>query len=475
MLEISDNSNRMIDGMHFKKIVLKATFLPLLLSMIICFLFVQQFYKVIEVNNSVRETDQLLALTSEALKLIVDTETGLRGYLLTGDSSFLDPWNTSLPKITPILIELNTFVKDTPKEALELKKISLLYKDWHIKAKFDLEKRSDHNPDIGEYKILSRKLSMDQIRLHLDSMIKRQQFARNVKWRESELTARNSLINIIVLGVILGAILAIISFSQFKQLANSYNQVLNSLKFTTDHLEETVAARTTDLAATNKELEAFSYSVSHDLRSPLRGIDGFSQILMDEYADKLDGEALKYLKFIRSGVQRMGLLIDDLINLSRLTRAEFKPEKVDISLLAREVMRELKTENKINSNKKIEFKNFDSQIITGDPGLLRVALTNLLSNAWKYSTPKEVVKIELGKLNRDGKDVFFIKDNGVGFDMKFYDKLFQPFQRLHANEEFVGTGIGLATVSRIIRRHGGTIWAESEPGVGSTFFFTLST
>lgn len=475
MLEKPDNPNRIIDTQHFKKIILKAIFLPILLSMIICFLFVLQFNKVIEENNSVRSSDKVLSLTTETLKNIIDSETGLRGYLLTGDNTFLDPWNKSVTKISPMLLELTALVKNRPQENYELDIISKLFLEWQEKGLFDVENRKKQNLKIEEYTIVSRKALMDQIRQRLDSMIKREQSIRDIKWIESEKIARNSLINIIILGIILGAILAFLSYSQLKQLSNSYNQVLNSLKFTTDHLEETVAARTTDLAATNKELEAFSYSVSHDLRSPLRGIDGFSQILMDEYGNKLDGEALKYLKFIRSGVQRMGLLIDDLINLSRLTRAEFKPQEVDISLLAREVMRELKAENKIDSSKKIEFKNFDSQIITGDPGLLRVALTNLLSNAWKYSTPKEVVKIELGKINKEGKDVFFIKDNGVGFDMKFYEKLFQPFQRLHPNDEFVGTGIGLATVSRIIRRHGGSIWAQSEPGVGSTFFFTLST
>jgi signal transduction histidine kinase len=220
----------------------------------------------------------------------------------------------------------------------------------------------------------------------------------------------------------------------------------------------------------NRELDAFSYSVSHDLRSPLRGIDGFSRALLEDYQDKLDAQGRDYLYRIRNATTRMERLIDDLLNLSRLARFEMKRERVDLSALAHTLADRLRGDH---PGRAAAFVIADGLVAEGDAHLLSIALENLLGNAWKFSekTPRTV--IEFGAIRRDGKTTFFVKDNGAGLDMTFADKLFQPFQRLHSEAEFAGTGIGLATVRRIISRHGGEVRIEGEPGKGATVFFTL--
>ncbi|MCI0847819.1 MAG: histidine kinase, partial [Chloroflexi bacterium] len=228
--------------------------------------------------------------------------------------------------------------------------------------------------------------------------------------------------------------------------------------------------RTAELDATNQELEAFSYSVSHDLRAPLRGIDGFSQALMNEYSDVLDEQAQHYLERVRTGSERMGQLIDDLLALSQVTRGEMRRENVDLSDLARTIVTGLQERD---PQRQVEFVIQDGVVLNGDTRLLRVALENLLGNAWKYTGKHDQARIEFGLTEDDGKRTCFIRDDGSGFDMAYADRLFGAFQRLHDASEFEGSGIGLATVQRIINRHGGRIWAESAVDEGATFFFTL--
>ncbi|PKN69928.1 MAG: hypothetical protein CVU54_07810 [Deltaproteobacteria bacterium HGW-Deltaproteobacteria-12] len=224
------------------------------------------------------------------------------------------------------------------------------------------------------------------------------------------------------------------------------------------------------LTAANRELEAFSYSVSHDLRAPLRGMDGFSQALLEDYGDKLDATGKNYLERIRTGTQRMGLLIDDMLKLSRVNRSEFTRESVDLSKMLQSIFLAVRQNSKARN---VQVNIQENVIIDGDRHLLEIALTNLLDNAWKFTGKTQNARIEFGTKFMDGKPVMFIRDNGVGFDMAYTDKLFGAFQRLHSTTEFPGTGIGLATVQRVIHRHGGRIWAESELGKGAVFYFTL--
>jgi signal transduction histidine kinase len=261
-------------------------------------------------------------------------------------------------------------------------------------------------------------------------------------------------------------------------LTHTFNEMLEEieardgkLKAVHDELERRVEERTSELATANKELESFSYSVSHDLRAPLRSIDGFSLALAEDYGGTLDATAKGSIQRVRAATQRMGMLIDDLLNLSRLSRLEMQCDDVDLSRMARAISVELA---RSDEKRKVEWAIRDGLRATGDPRLLRVALDNLLGNAWKYTSRHETARIEFAAEQQGGSSIFFVKDDGAGFDPAYSDKLFGAFQRLHAMAEFTGTGVGLATVERIVRRHGGSVWAQGAVEKGATFYFTLS-
>jgi len=245
----------------------------------------------------------------------------------------------------------------------------------------------------------------------------------------------------------------------------------NLLRSLNDELERNVAQRTQQLETTNKELESFSYSVSHDLRAPLRAIDGFSQALLEDYADILDEAGRKHLHRVREASQRMGELIDDLLNLSRVTRKELRLETVNLGEMAENIAAELQ---RSHPERQVAFASAEGLQANVDRGLMRVVLENLIGNAWKFSGKRADAKIEFGLVKDNGKSAYYLRDNGAGFDMAYADKLFGAFQRLHGQKEFSGTGIGLATVQRIIHRHGGSVWAEGKVNEGATFYFTLS-
>ena len=235
--------------------------------------------------------------------------------------------------------------------------------------------------------------------------------------------------------------------------------------------EERVRQRTVQLQAAVSELEAFSYSVSHDLRAPLRSIAGFSQALIEDAGDSLSADARDDISRIVAAAQRMDHLINDLLTLSMVSRTAMTRDTVDISGLAQKIVSELAD---VSPTRAVSVNIAPNMIAHGDPRLVRVALENLLTNAWKFTSRREQASIEVGQAPGDGPaPVFFVRDNGVGFDPAFADKLFGPFQRLHDAAEFPGTGIGLATVRRIVLRHGGRVWAESRPGQGACFYFTL--
>lgn len=238
-----------------------------------------------------------------------------------------------------------------------------------------------------------------------------------------------------------------------------------------DSLELRVEQRTRELAAINQELEAFSYSVSHDLRAPLRSIDGFSQALVEDYASTLDDTAIGYLHRIRSNAQHMGKLIEALLKLSRLTRDEMAIEAVDLSAIAAEIVTRLQESA---PDRHVTFSVQNGLAITADERMMRVVMENLLNNAWKYTGKRVDASIEFGLADVPGRGAsFYVRDNGAGFDMNQADKLFRPFKRLHAEREFSGDGIGLASVQRVIQRHGGQLWAEAAVDQGAAFFFTL--
>jgi PAS domain S-box-containing protein len=257
--------------------------------------------------------------------------------------------------------------------------------------------------------------------------------------------------------------------------------VLSAIRDTTEQkqVEEKIRKLNTELEhsnagllAVNKELEGFSYSVAHDLRAPLRAIDGFSLAVIEDCADRLRPQDKAYLDRVRAAAARMGQLIDDMLNLARTARCELIRSRVDLSSMAREIADQFR---KAESERRVTFSISADLAVDADPTLLRAALENLLGNAWKFTSKRSEARIEVGSTAESGQLVFFVRDNGAGFDMKYADKLFGIFQRLHDVSEFPGTGVGLATVQRIVHRHGGRIWADSVSGHGATFYFTLGT
>ena len=235
-------------------------------------------------------------------------------------------------------------------------------------------------------------------------------------------------------------------------------------------LAETKAALAEELAQKNKELEAFSYSVSHDLRAPLRSIDGFSSALLEDYGGKLDEKGQEYLRRVRGATRRMGELIDDLLQLSKVGRAELQRRQVDLSAIAWGVVADLR---RAAPHRQVQVAIQDGIVANADQRLLQVVLENLLGNAWKFTANIAEARIELGTAQQENVISYFVRDNGAGFDMSYAQKLFAPFQRLHSEAKFPGTGIGLATVHRIVERHGGRIWGEGIVDQGATFSWTL--
>ncbi len=236
-------------------------------------------------------------------------------------------------------------------------------------------------------------------------------------------------------------------------------------------LEMRVSQRTSDLEASNKELESFAYSVSHDLRAPLRAVNGFAQALEDDFGGVIADDGRGYIKRIKEASRRMGLLIDDLLRLSRVARSSMRREAVDLSAMATRIIEEFRRQE---PGRIVNASIASGLIVEGDAHLLKVGLENLLSNAWKFTAKEQETRLEMAAESRNGEQVFWIRDNGAGFDMRYSDKLFGAFERLHKFDEFEGTGIGLATVKRIVERHGGRVWGEGRPGGGATFYFTLS-
>lgn len=257
------------------------------------------------------------------------------------------------------------------------------------------------------------------------------------------------------------------------RLGRTFNAMAGQVQEAQQRLEARVAERTPRLEAANKELDAFSYSVSHDLRAPLRSIDGVSQALLEDSADTLDAKGKGHLQRVRAAARRMGELIDDLLELSRVGRAEIRRDTVGLSEIGHTIAAELR---KAHPDRHVELDIQEGLVADADRGLAQIVLENLLGNAWKFTANVSPAKIQLGGKQADDNGlgaVYFVRDNGAGFDMTYVDKLFRPFQRLHGHGDFPGTGIGLATVHRIIDRHGGRVWAESTVGAGATVYFTL--
>lgn len=312
---------------------------------------------------------------------------------------------------------------------------------------------------------VDRPMVLDQVRRRLSGEIPRAHYVfRGVRKDQKiiEIEIRSDRIELHGRPAVLGMLIDVTETRRAEQ----------ALRDAQSSLEQRVRDRTAELEAANKELEAFSYSVSHDLRAPLRAIDGFSRILLAEFASAMTEEARDYLESVRANTQQMGRLVDDLLAFSRLGRQSVKQELVKPTHLVRQCLEDLRGEQ---AGQRVDVVLEELPTCRADPSLLRQVWTNLLSNAFKYSRKREVSQIAVGSRTGDspGKRTYFVQDNGVGFDMRYSHKLFGVFQRLHRAEDYQGTGVGLAIVQRIVHRHGGQVWAQAEPDRGATFYFTL--
>ncbi len=435
-------------------------------------------------EHAVEHTWQVIYQVEHIQTSVIAAETGSRGFLLTGDNSYLGPYTEALQTLPADLDLLRRLTADNSVQQAKIEQLSGGIGQRLALLEHGIDLRRSGTASSALLNGGTGRTQMDlvrQITADMEAEERRLLDLRTAGAHSSSVRARSA----VALASTLDLVLLVLAFRHFAQerrqriatelaaekLAISRHQIevnaaeISALNAT---LEERVQLRTAELETTNRELEAFSYSVSHDLRAPLRTIDGFSLALEEDYADAVDEVGRDYIKRVRSGVQRMGQLIDALLQLSRITRAEIVREDFDLSDLARTVAANLRDEN---PGRDLDFRIGDHLTANGDPRLLQVALENLLGNAVKFSSKKVSTLVEFGWDKT--QYAWFVRDNGAGFDMCYSEKLFNAFNRLHGDKDFKGSGIGLATVARVIRRHHGRIWADSNVDHGATFWFTL--
>lgn len=430
-------------------------------------------------------TLDVISRTEALVAQVHSAESAARGYILTGLPSFEQQY---IDAVAAVDQSTQTIQRLTSDNQLQQVRLGMLHS--RIAAKMSalqagIAVRRGHpegtiDPSLLGAVVRDTPDKMDSVQFTIHEM-EAEENRLLAERTAMSLSSRRYVWASFILAFVLDFLLVIAAFEQLMRAARDREQIDTAVQQITllnteltglnTELESRVEQRTRELAISNQELEAFSYSVSHDLRAPLRTIDGFSLALQEDFADKLDDAGRDYITRVRNGVQRMGALIDALLQLSRVTRSETHREQVDLSQLATNVFHETQT---TDPTRQVTWHAQPDVTAEADPRLLRIALENLIGNAWKFTSRTPDAGIEFGSSLRDHQTVYFIRDNGAGFDMQYVDRLFTAFQRLHGERDFKGSGIGLATVSRIIRRHHGEIWAEAEPGHGATFFFTLS-
>ncbi|WP_205525518.1 sensor histidine kinase [Pyxidicoccus trucidator] len=466
-----------LDPHRFRQLLLRSVALPATLMALLAVLLFWEVRQLLLADESADRSDAVLAQATEVRQLLVDRETGVRGFLLTGDESFLAPYHSAGKVLPEALARLDSSVADAPDQQARLAELRRRSAGWEAFAADELRRYRNQEDWVKLVAEGEGKRRMDGLRQLLDELAFVERERATQRSALAERQARLVLWGGAAWLLFLGLLLAWLSRRQLVLLSGDYESLLeraqsqaNDLRASEARLEQRVAQRTQELTVANRELESFSYSVSHDLRAPLRAVDGFSQALLEDEGERISEDGHEHLRRLRAAATRMGQLIDDLLRLSRLSRAELTREPVDLSALARDVTDGLK---RTEPGRDATFDIAPGLTTRGDARLLRVVLENLLGNAWKFTSQRSGARIEFFAESQDGRPHYCVRDNGVGFDMAYSGKLFSPFQRLHRPTEFPGTGIGLATVQRIIHRHGGDITAEAAPDGGATFRFTL--
>lgn len=431
-------------------------------------------------GEAVVHTQEVRGVAQSVLGSLIDMEASLRGYIASHDPIFLEPYMGGKKRTEKLYADLERLTMEDATHKVNLLVLHGLTDRWmlyaeSVRKEIGLERK--FSPPPQSFLRLEGKELMDDIRARVSEIISYEENQYAFRATRVRNSVRWAMYSILALAIILAGFIVSYLRKEILRLSEEFARNLREvenkkreLEALNNSLEDAVNTRTAALLSTNAELEAFCYSVSHDLRAPLRGIDGFSEALQSDFGKILPEDAKTYLKYIRQGIQRMGSLIDDLLALSRLSRVEPVLQDVDLAEVAKEIVEDL---HKQSPSRHVRFLSLKHAPVRGDLGLLRAAMTNLLSNAWKFTEKVEHPVVEFGTTKIDGKQVFFVRDSGVGFDMAHYSKLFGAFQRLHSTKEYPGTGVGLATVRRIFRRHGGDVWAEAKVGEGATFFFNL--
>ncbi|HEY4009380.1 MAG TPA: CHASE3 domain-containing protein [Acidobacteriaceae bacterium] len=430
-------------------------------------------------------TLEVISQTETLVAQVRTAESAARGYIMTGAPGFEEQYARSRVQIDQSTANLQRLTGDNSSQQSRIRALKdrIASKLAALQAGISVRRVQPQgmlDPALLGPVIQDTPERMDSVQNTIHDIETEEHRLLSQRIADSS-AARREVWFSFTLAFVLDFLLLIAAFEQLMRAGRARDRieasaqeiaVLNrELTQVNEELEHRVEERTRELAVSNQELEAFSYSVSHDLRAPLRTIDGFSLALQEDFADKLDEQGRDYITRVRNGVQRMGSLIDALLQLSRVTRTELQHEQVDLSQLATLVFNELRAGD---PGREVGWTAEPGLTADADPRLMRVAFENLIGNALKFTSRTPGAAIRFGSSSQDGKTVYFLRDNGAGFDMKYVDRLFTAFQRLHGERDFKGSGIGLATVSRIIRLHHGSIWAEGEPGKGAAFFFTLT-
>jgi signal transduction histidine kinase len=462
---------------RFRRLLLRAILLPVVLLLLLTAVLWWEVDDLLGTQEGARRSQVTLNQVEHVRLLLIDRETGMRGYLLTGDPAFLEPYQVAEQRLPQALVELEESLAGHPEQRTWMERLRAQRTEWEGVATEMLSRFQEGEDWLSLMRSGAGKDRMDALRATLDSIASEERQRASRRGEVAERGARTVLAAGLPWALFVGVLLAWFSRRQLLSLIQDYESSLgrvvaqaDALRASEARLEARVAQRTAELTAANQELESFSYSVSHDLRAPLRAIDGFSQALREDEAGRLSPDSVLLLDRLQAAVTRMGQLIDDLLRLSRVTRAELRREPVDLGALAGSVLAELRQRE---PGRDVTISVQPGLTARGDPRLLRVLLENLLDNAWKFTSKRSGAHIEFFSETAQGELHYAVRDNGVGFDMAHASKLFSPFQRMHKASAFPGTGIGLATAQRIVHRHGGHIEADATPGVGATFRFTL--
>ncbi len=427
----------------------------------------------------------VLASVESANEQIAISNSALRGYLLIASETSEQRFEAAKQRFATQLQQMAKYTVDNASQRARIQlirqatedKFAVMERVHTLRSTRPLQQMPPAAVALAVADSPNAKVSVRYLLLQFENEERRLLADREAESQD----ARRKAVASIAVAFLLDIVLMVAAFELMRRSGEDREQlaeravqiaVLNGeLQAVNAALEERVAQRTRELEESNQELQAFSYSVSHDLRAPLRTIDGFSLALEEDFAEILNDEGRDYIKRVRSGVQRMGTLIDALLQLSRVTRSEVQRETVNLSQMATLIFEELRANDPERS---VTFTAEENVIAEADPRLMRVAFENLLGNALKFTSKTPGAEIHFGATSRGEQTVYSIRDNGAGFDMQYVGRLFTAFQRLHGDRDFKGSGIGLATVSRIVRRHNGEIWAEGETGKGATFYFTLT-